>query len=72
MNNHSVTLKLAHTADFAAFGMAVMAYVKKIEIDGQTVYAVHSADGAPLGIEHDERMAMLVAQQKNLFPVSVQ
>ncbi len=59
-------------SDFAAFGVPVVAYVKKIERGGVAAYAVHGADGQPLSIEASEDLAALAARNKNLLPVMVQ
>jgi hypothetical protein len=60
------------TADFAAFGVPVVAYVKRVDLGGIHAYALHGADGEPLSIEASEDMAALAARQKNLMPVMVQ
>ena len=59
-------------ADFAAFGVPVVAYVKRIDLEGTTAYAVHGADGEPLAIEASEDLAALHAKHRNLLPVMVQ
>ncbi len=70
--NQTVTLKIVHTGDFATFGQAIVAYVRKVDCDGNQVFSLHGADGEQLGIEPTEQQAMLAAQQMNLFPVVVQ
>lgn len=60
-------------AEFANFGVPVVAYVKRVQlVNGITAYAVHGADGAPIGIEANEDMAALSARHKNMMPVMVQ
>ncbi|NBX66289.1 MAG: DUF1150 family protein [Proteobacteria bacterium] len=70
--NTSVTLKLAATSDFASFGNAVIAYVRKVDDNGKTIYAIYSANGEQLAIEQSETSALQAIQQMNLFPVVVQ
>ncbi len=73
MNRQTITLKMLPSANFATFGVSVMAYVKKVDRDdGSPAYAIYAADGTRLGIETSERTAMLAIQQQNLFPVMVQ
>lgn len=69
---HTVTLKVANTGDFATFGHTVIAYVKKMDIDGQEAYAIFGANGEKIGAEPSENLAMITAQHMNLFPVVVQ
>lgn len=60
-------------AEFANFGVPVVAYVKRVQlVGGITAYAVHGADGEPLGIEANEDLAALSVRQKNMLPVMVQ
>lgn len=68
----SVTLKIAATSDFATFGTSVIAYVRKIEDGGKTLYAIHGANGEHLATEASEGAAMQAIQHMNLFPVVVQ
>jgi hypothetical protein len=64
--------KTMKKADFANFGVPVVAYVRRVELGGFTAYALHGADGEPLGIEVSEDLAALAARQHNLMPVMVQ
>ena len=60
-------------AEFANFGVPVVAYVKKVQlVNGITAYALHGADGAPIGIEANEDLATLAVRHKNMMPVMVQ
>ena len=72
MNKQTLTIRLDHSGDFATFGVSVMAYVKKTEVDGKPAYVVCSANGTALGTETSEAGAMLCARMNNLFPVAVQ
>lgn len=49
--------------EFLKFGMEEMAYVRPVQIDGMTAYAVHGADGTPLTVQktHDEA-AVIISQ----------
>lgn len=73
MNRQStVTLKLAATADFSTFGNSVIAYVRKVDDGGKTMFAFYGANGERLGTEPSEMAAIHAIQQMNLFPVVVQ
>lgn len=66
------SLRTMTVADFASFGVPVVAYVKRVNVEGHAAYAVHNADGTPIGIEDSMDLAALAARHKNLFPVLVQ
>lgn len=73
MNNPTETLKAMKITEFMNFGMPIVAYIKPIDLaDGIHAYAVHAADGEPLGIEATEDMAVIFAHQKNLMALKVQ
>lgn len=71
-NRHAHDHLIMKNSDFAAFGVPVVAYVKKVDLGGVAAYAVHGADGQPISIEASEHLAALSARNKNLLPVMVQ
>lgn len=73
MMNPTETLKDMKVTEFMNFGTPLVAYIKPIDLAGGIhAYAVHAADGEPLGIESSEDMAVIFARQKNLMAVKVQ
>ena len=59
-------------AAFLAWGDDVIAYVKAVEIEGESSFAIHAADGRPLGVVRADRdEAFAVVRQNELEPVSV-
>jgi hypothetical protein len=64
-------LRYISTKDFSAFGVDNMAYVKTVEIDGTTGYAIHAADGTPLAVLGERDAAFATIRQHDLEPVSV-
>jgi hypothetical protein len=72
MINETDTIKAMKRAEFINFGVPVVAYIKRIDINGIPAFALHGADGEPLGVEASEDMAVLSARYKNLMPVKVQ
>lgn len=58
-------------ADLAQWGVNVVAYVKKIETDGGAAYAIHAANGEPLGLAGSRDVAFAGLRQNDLEPASV-
>lgn len=56
---------------FAVLDGSSLAYVKRVEIDGETAYAVHAADGTELAILADREAAFAAAASNDFFPLSV-
>ena len=57
--------------DLAMLGVHAVAYVKPIKVDGQQVFAIHSADGREIALIPDLEIALETIRQNNLEPVSV-
>ncbi len=57
--------------DFAALGLNQLAYVKTIDVDGNTAFAVHAADGSELGVFDNRDTAFAAALRNDFYPVSV-
>ncbi len=57
--------------EFAALGLGEVAYVKAVENDGKTAFAIHGADGTPLAIAVGRDLAFAVVRQNELEPLSV-
>ena len=57
--------------EFAEFGRTEMAYVKPVELDGATAYAIHAADGTYLWQFDDRHIAFAALRQHDMEPVSV-
>ena len=70
MNTYLSRYQEMSPADFAAFGMQQLAYVKSAEVDGRPAYAIHAADGTPLSTVADREIAFAVVRQNDLEPVS--
>ncbi len=59
------------TRDFAALGVADLAFVKPVTMDGGTVFAIHAADGTQMAMLGDREVAFAAIRQHGLEPVSV-
>jgi len=57
--------------DFAEWGNEQVAYIKRIDMNGQIVFAVCAANGHQLGVMDNRDTAMAAAIQNDLEPVSV-
>ena len=57
--------------DLAMLGVHAVAYIKPVTVDGELVFAVHSADGREIAVIADRDVAMATVRQNDLEPVSV-
>ena len=57
--------------DFRALGLAQLAYVKPVTVDGQTAYSVHAADGTEIVVMKNRATARAAVRQHDLEPLSV-
>ena len=54
-----------------ALGLEQMAYVKPIEADGVSAFAVHAADGTKIAVLASRDLAFAAIRQHDLEPASV-
>ncbi len=57
--------------DFKSLGLAQLAYVKTVTVDGQTAYSVHAADGTEIMVMENRAIAHAAVRQHDLEPLSV-
>jgi hypothetical protein len=55
----------------AALGLDRFAYVRPALVEGQKVYAIHSANGNAIGIMSGRDLAFAAVRQHDMEPVSV-
>jgi len=55
----------------ATLGLPHLAYVKVIEVDGETGYAIHAADGNQMAVLSDRETAFAAIRQHDMQPMSV-
>ena len=55
----------------ASLGLNDVAYVKDVEVDGGTAFAVFAADGQQLGVMPDRDTAIAAARENGLAPVTI-
>jgi len=71
MNDTHSQLRQLSTQDFASFALGDVAYVRPVEMDGTTAFAIHAADGTPLSVVADRELAFAAIVQNDMEPVSV-
>lgn len=71
MYSSEETFQPIEAKDFAALGLESIAFVKRVEIEGETAYAVHAADGTAITVIEDREIAFATVRQNDLEPVSV-
>lgn len=71
MNPSHDSLRRLSRKDFVSFGLEDLAYVKRVEVDGDTGYAIHAADGTELAVLDEREAAFATVRQNDLQPVSV-
>ena len=72
MNTQStMVLKKLSARDLLVFGLNDIAYLKPAEVNGQSVYAIHAADGSQLAFVANREVGFAAMQQHELEPVSL-
>ncbi len=59
------------TEQLMQLGMADLAYVKQVVLDGHTAFAIHAADGSPMAMAADRSMALEAIVQHEMVPALV-
>lgn len=59
------------TAQLAQLGLQQIAYVKPVEVNGASCYAIHAADGTPMAIAGDRDVAVAAIRQHEMVPAQV-
>jgi hypothetical protein len=65
------SLRQISPQQFAQLGLADIAYVKPVTVNDEHGFAIHAADGTPMGMVRDRDVAMAAVRQHDLEPVSV-
>ena len=69
----AVILDIRHlsTTQLAQLGMAQVAYVKPVLLNGARAYAIHAADGSPMAVAGDEALAVAAIVQHEMAAARV-
>jgi hypothetical protein len=55
----------------AALGVAHIAYVKPVMVNGVQGFAIHAADGTPMAVAGNRDVAIAAVMQHEMLPLSV-
>ena len=67
----SASLKNLSASELLTFGLNDVAYLKPANVNGQSVYAIHAADGSQLAFVANREVGFAAMQQHELEPVSL-
>jgi hypothetical protein len=67
---HPISRTISLT-DFANWGLPEIAFIKRVQTDGEIGWAIHAADGTPMGLASSRDIAFAAVTQHELEPVSV-
>lgn len=70
-DQHYLTLKNMSDQDFLSLGQGQIAYTREMEIDGATLYSLHSADGETLSIVDNIDEAHIAVLEKDMHLCTV-
>ncbi|MGH1374773.1 MAG: DUF1150 family protein [Alphaproteobacteria bacterium] len=65
-------LKNLSTQDFKTFGLNQIGYIKRVDNDNKTIYAIHAADGKQIDSANSHELAVFTARQNDVEPMTVQ
>jgi hypothetical protein len=72
MNTQLTTvLKNLSASDLLTFGLNDIAYLKPAQVNGQSVFAIHAADGSQLAFVANREVGFAAMQQHELEAVSL-
>jgi hypothetical protein len=68
-----VTFDIRHLSaeQLGQLGVAQIAYVKPVVVNGAHGFAIHAADGTAMAVAGDRDVAMAAIRQHEMHPVSV-
>ena len=68
-----VLLDIRHlsTEQLQALGVAQLAYIKPVRMEGREVFAIHAADGTPMAVAAELEVAVAAIRQHEMTPALV-
>jgi len=66
-----VDIRALSVDQLARLGLAEIAYVKPVVLNGVSGFAIHAADGTPMAVAGDREVAVAAILQHEMHPVSV-
>lgn len=64
-------LRRLSSEEFLKLGTQQIAYIRPISLNGIASFAIHAADGTPLGFHANESEARALTRQNDLQPLQV-
>ena len=71
MLDRNETHEAISTTDLMAMGMNDIAYVRPVEAEGRSAFAVHAADGTQMAVFADRDLAFAAVRRHDMEPFSV-
>jgi hypothetical protein len=65
------TLRNLSSRDFAALGAQDVAYLRPVILNGARAFAIHAADGTPIGAAPSAQLAAAAIRQHEMEPALV-
>jgi len=66
-----VDIRKLSDEQFAQLGLARLAYIKPVIVNGASGFAIHAADGTPMAVAGDRAVAMAAVVQHEMVPALV-
>jgi hypothetical protein len=67
----AVDIRTMTPEQFAQLGLAQVAYVKPVVVNGSAGFAIHAADGTPMASADNRDVALAAIVQHEMVPTSV-
>ena len=64
-------LRSLSAQDFARLGVADLAYLRPVVLNGAAAFSIHAADGTPIGAAPSAQLAAAAIRQHEMEPVLV-
>ena len=70
-NTVNIDVRHMSPSQFAQLGMPMIAYVKPVVVNGGNAFAIHGADGSPMGLAPGLDVAIAAVLQHEMLAVRV-
>ena len=67
----ALDIRRLSTEQLSRLGVAQIAYVKRVRVDGNTAYAIHAADGTPMALTEDREVAIAAVHRHEMVATLV-
>ncbi len=66
-----IDIRQMSVEQLARLGVAQIAYVKQVMLNGAPAFAIHAADGTPMAVADDQELAIAAVVQHEMMPALV-